>query len=567
MKTTLKSVAFLAVLLRMGWAQSPLPPLIDRELIFGNPEIAAAQISPDGKYLAFIKPWKDTRNIWVKRTEEPFSSARLLTTEAKRPIASFMWARDGKYIAYVKDHEGDENFNVYTVDPSAAAPAGADAPPSRDLTGLKGIKVQLLSAPKQDPDILYIGLNDRDKAWHDLYKLKISTGERTLIRKNTERISGWVFDLKGQLRLALRVADNGDQEILRLDADGFTKVYSCNVFEECAPLQFHKDGKRVYLKSNKGDNVDLCGLVLFDVDTGKVEEVQSDPLKKADLGTATFSELTDELVMTTYQDDLSRRYFTNAAFEADYKWLQTKLPGKEIALGSHTDDEHLWLVTASGDMEPGETYLFDRKTHQLAQQYRIREKLPREALSRMQVIHYKSSDGLEIPAYLILPKQQSPGKVPTLVVPHGGPWARDNWGYNGMAQFFASRGYAVLLPNFRGSTGYGKKYLNAGNGEWGRKMQDDLTWGVKYLVAEGIADPSASRDFWRLLWRIRGAGRSGVHTGSLSRRRGRGWSVEPEYAAEGHSRVLGKSTQDHVHAHGGSGNARGSGVVERALSA
>jgi len=473
----------------LGAQGSSAQVLIDRELLFGNPEITGAQVSPDGEYLAFIKPWKNTRNLWVKKTEEPFSSARLLTTETKRPIGTWMWSRDGKYIAYVKDHDGDENFNIYSVDAAEAAPPGADAPSSRDLTGLKGVRVQLLSTPKGDSGVFYIGLNDRDKAWHDLYRLSISTGERTLIRKNTERISGWAFDLSGKLRLATRVADNGDQEVLRVDASGFTKVYSCSVFEECAPVRFHKDGKHVYMKTNKGD-VDLLALVLFDPETGAVEGVESDPLKRADFGSALFSEATGELIATSYQgDERTRRYFKDKSVEADYKWLEAKLPGKEINLGSRTDDERVWLVTAAGDTEPGEAYLFDRKTRRLTAQYRIREKLTREALAPMQAIRYTSSDGLEIPAYLTLPKGSSRKGLPTLVVPHGGPWARDNWGYNPLAQFFANRGYAVLMPNFRGSTGYGKKYLNAGNGEWGRKMQDDVTWGVKYLVADGIADP------------------------------------------------------------------------------
>src|SRR5438270_7756778 len=220
-------------------AASGLPPIIDRELIFGNPEIAAAQLSPDGKYVAFLKPWKDTRNVYVKSVDEPFSAARLLTTETKRPVAGFFWTWDGKSVLYVKDNAGDENFNVFAVDPAAKPAAGADAPASRDLTGLKGIRVEIFDVPKADPDVAYIGLNDRDKAWHDLYKLKISTGEKTLVRKNTERISGWQFDRQGNLRLAERSAENGDTEILRVDADKFTKIYSCNVFEQCGIVRFH----------------------------------------------------------------------------------------------------------------------------------------------------------------------------------------------------------------------------------------------------------------------------------------------------------------------------------------
>jgi dipeptidyl aminopeptidase/acylaminoacyl peptidase len=466
-----------------------LPALIDRELIFGNPEISGAQLSPDGKYLAFQKPWKDTRNIYVKGVDEPFNAARLLTAELKRPIPGYFWSRDSKYILYVKDNDGDENYNVYAVDPAAKPAAGSDAPASRDLTGLKGIRVQLVNVPKNDPDIIYIGLNDRDKAWHDLYKLKLSTGEKTLVRKNTERIVGWDFDLAGNLRLATRSAENGDTEILRVDSDKFTQIYSCNVFESCSTLRFQKDGKQAYMETNKGADVDLSALVLFDPASGKTEMVESDPLKKVDFGGAVFSEATDELAMTTYEDDRVRRYFKDKAFEADFKWLTGKLPGKEVSRTSSTLDERLWLVNANSDTEPGEAYLFERKTHKLTLQYRVREKLPRESLAEMKSIRYKSSDGLEIPAYITLPKG-IPGKsLPTIIFPHGGPWGRDVWGYNGYAQFFANRGYAVLSMNFRGSTGYGKKFLDAGNKEWGRKMQDDVTWGVKYLVDEGIADP------------------------------------------------------------------------------
>ena len=490
MKKFLYGVLCLMVPLMAG-AQSAsepgLPPLIDRELIFGNPEIAAAQISPDGKYIAFLKPWKDTRNIYVKAVDEPFSAARLLTTEITRPVAGYLWTRDAKFIVYAKDHDGDENFNVYAVDPAAKAAAGADAPESRDLTGLKGVRVELIDAPKSDPDILYIGLNDRDKAWHDLYKLRISTGEKTLVRQNTERITGWVFDTKGNLRMATRSAENGDTEILRVDASGFTKIYSCSVFETCGPLQFLPDGSKVYVETNKGSN--LVSLALMDPATGETQTVESDPENKVDFGGAIFSEATDELVGTSYYYDRQKITFRDKGFAADYKWLEHKLPGMEISLGSRTRDESIWLVTASSDTEPGQTLLFNRKAHTLTLQYKVREKLPRQDLAEMRSVTYASSDGLEIPAYLTLPKGVAAKNLPALVIPHGGPWGRDVWGYNPLAQFFANRGYAVLMPNFRGSTGYGRKFLDAGNLEWGRRMQDDVTWGVKYMVAQGIANP------------------------------------------------------------------------------
>ena len=472
-----------------------LPPLIDRELIFGNPEISGEQLSPNGKYLAFQKPWKDTRNIYVKGVDQPFSAARLLTTETKRPVPGYFWTRDSKYILYVKDNDGDENFNIYAVDPAAKPAAGAEAPPSRDLTGLKGVRTRIYEVPKNDPDVVYIGLNDRDKAWHDLYKLRLSTGEKMLLRKNTERISGWSFNLQGNLRLASRSAENGDTEIIRVDADKFTKVYSCNVFEQCDIIRFQKDGKRAYLVTNKGDDLDLTALELFDPETGKTELVESDPLKRVDFGDAVFSEATDELTNTNYEDDRVRRYFRDKGSEASFKWLGEKLPGKDVLRISVTNDENLWLVVANSDTEPGETYLFDRTNHNLTLQFKVRENLPRGSLAEMKPVSYKSSDGLLIPAYLTLPKGIPAKNLPAIIFPHGGPWGRDVWGYNAYAQFFANRGYAVLSMNFRGSAGYGKKFIDAGNNEWGRKMQDDVTWGVKYLVAEGIADPQRAGIF------------------------------------------------------------------------
>jgi dipeptidyl aminopeptidase/acylaminoacyl peptidase len=470
-------------------AQNGLPPLIDREIFFGNPEIASAQISPDGKFISFRKPYKDTMNLWVKRADEPFDKARLITAETRRPIRNYFWSRDSKYILFVNDFGGDENFNVYAVDPTAAPAAGSEVPATRNLTDMKKVRAQIYDVPRTDPEVIYIGLNNRDPRWHDLYKLRISTGERQLIRENKERYDGYEFDNAGKLRLAKRVAENGETEILRLDADGKSaKVYSCNVFETCEPIRFHKDNRRTYLMTNKGD-VDLIRLVLLDPETSKEEVVEADPMNRVDFDSARFSNVTDELLYTYYQDDKPRIYFKDKQAEADYKLVKQKVGGKEVSFGSSTRDEMKFIVTAWSDTEPGETYLFDRKTKELTKQYRIRERLPREHMAEMSVVRYKSSDGLVIPAYLVLPKGVPAKNLPTIMMPHGGPWGRDTWGFDSYAQFAANRGYAVLLPNFRGSTGYGKKFLDAGNREWGDKMQDDVTWGVKYLVEQGIADP------------------------------------------------------------------------------
>lgn len=492
LKTLLLSMAFgasLFVLTTPVFAQNNnLPPLIDREIFFGNPEIAGAQISPDGKFISFVKPYNNVRNIWIKGIGEPFEKARVLTTESKRPIPSYFWSQDGKYILFVKDNDGDENFNVYAVNPAEAAEG--KIPATRNLTDAKKVRAFIYNTPESDADAIYVGLNDRDPAWHDLYKVKISTGERTLVRQNTDRLTGWIFDNKDQLRMATRSTEAGDTEILNIGADGkFTKVYSCNVFETCSPVAFHKDDKLVYMQTNKGDNVDLIRLVLFDPATQKEELVEQDPMNRVDFGGLYISDKTKELVLTSYLDDKPRVYFKDKDFEKDYNRIKKNLGEREINFGSSTKDENLWIVTSYSDSDPGTVWLFDRKSKNLSTLYQVREKIDRSAMAKTTPIRYKSSDGLEIPAYLTLPKGVEAKNLPLVVVPHGGPWGRDGWGFNGLAQFLANRGYAVLQPNFRASTGFGKKFLNAGNNQWGQLMQDDITWGVKDLAAKGIVDP------------------------------------------------------------------------------
>jgi dipeptidyl aminopeptidase/acylaminoacyl peptidase len=484
-------LAFFAAGLTSQAQKNELPPLLDRELFFDNPEISGGQLSPDGKYLSFIKPYNGVMNIWVKKFDEAFDAARPITADVQRPVRSYFWSRDGKYILYAQDKGGDENFNIYSVDPSAPDAAGAGVPENRDLTNLKGVRVQIYSVPKTDPDVIYIGLNDRDPAWHDLYKMKLSSGERTLLRQNSpeDRITGWIFDWNDELRLAMRSNFDGSNDILRVDENGFTPIYSTNVFESAYPAGFSKDNQKVYLVTNKGDDVDLTRLVLFDLKTLKEEFVEADPLKRVDLDNVSFSEVTREIVFTTYEDDRLRYYWKDNSLKEDYDLISKQLPGVEPYFARTTADERYWIIGSYSDVDPGTTYLFDRKTKKLTFQYRPRPNIPVEHMAHMKAIRYPSSDGLEIPAYLTLPKGIEHKNLPLIVMPHGGPWARSGWGFNSYAQFLANRGYAVLDPNFRASTGYGKSFVNAGNKEWGRKMQDDITWGVKYLVEQGIVDP------------------------------------------------------------------------------
>lgn len=470
-----------------------LPPIIDRELFFGDPEISGAQLSPDGRFMSFVKPYKGTRNIWVKAINAPFASAKPMTADTTRPIRGYFWSRDGKYLLFSQDKGGDENFNVYAVNPAEALKTGQDVPTARDLTGLKGVRVQIYNVPKTDPNALYIGLNDRDKAWHDLYKLNIATGEKTLMRKNTDRIGSWSFDWTDQLRFASRSNEDGSTDVLRVDPAGFVKIYSAKLGEGAGVAGFTKDNKQVYLLTNTGPTRDLTEVLLLDPATGKETRYEMDPLKRVDLNDLAFSEVTHEPIYTMYEDDRVRYQWKDKSFESDYGVVKKQLPNVDAYFGSHTNDERYYLVSATSDVDPGATYLFDRQTKKLTFQYRPRPKLPTADLAPMQTLRYKSSDGLEIPAYLTLPKGRSDAtattkNLPLVVFPHGGPWGRDTWGYDPYAQFLANRGYAVLQPNFRASTGYGKKFLNAGNRQWGLLMQDDITYGVKNLIASGTVD-------------------------------------------------------------------------------
>src|ERR1700733_2266934 len=356
------------------------PPLIDRNLFFGEIAIAGAQISPDGRFISFLKPYKGTRNIWVKGADEPFSAARPVSAEATRPVRAYFWSRDSKYILYAQDAGGDENFNVYAIDPTLSADPKTGVPPTRALTNLKGVRTEIYAVPKTKPDILYIGLNDRDPRWHDLYELTISTGEKKLLRKNTERIAGWDFDHDGNLRLAERTNQVGDTEILRVDPDGFKQIYSCSVLEQCGVVDFDASNKQVYLMTNKG-SLDLSELEMMDPATETTTKFESDPENRVDVGTLGLSEVDYHVYFTQYEDDRHRLYFKDKAFEKQYQWLQAQLGGKEISFGAKSKDENLWIVNASSATEPGETYIWDRKGSTLTLQYRIREEIPRPSLS------------------------------------------------------------------------------------------------------------------------------------------------------------------------------------------
>ncbi|HET54622.1 MAG TPA: S9 family peptidase [Ignavibacteria bacterium] len=464
-----------------------LPPLIDREIFFGDPEISGAQISPDGKFITFVKPYNNIRNIWVKEFDEPFENARPLTADSSRPIRAYFWSVDSKFVLYVQDKGGDENFRVYAVNPTES---GDPVPNARDLTPYDDVRATIYSVPKKTPGQIIIGLNDRDPQVHDVYRLNLNDGTRELLWQNDQNVVSWSIDLDGNLRLGIRMLPDGGSEILKIEENDLVSIYSVNNEETASPIRFMPDGNSFYMITNKGDDLDKTQLVLYNLEDNSIEFIEKDPLDEVDFGGAYFSDITNELIFTTYVGDKRRLYFKNDEFEKDYEKLKTLLPDGEISLRSMTEDENIWLVSVSRDVDPGSVYVFNRKEGKAEFLYQSNPKLPVDHLAPMKPIRYEARDGLIIPAYLTLPKGIPSENLPTILLIHGGPWARDYWGYDPIAQFLANRGYAVLQPNFRGSTGYGKAFLNAGNKEWGRgAMQHDITDAVKWLIEEGIADP------------------------------------------------------------------------------
>lgn len=465
-------------------------PIIDREIFFGNPEIAAGQLSPDGQWISFLKEYNGIMNIWAKKFDEPFDKAKPLTNN-ERPIGGYFWTYDSKNILFVKDNKGDENYNVYAVNPVEIADKETGVPISKNLSPMKDVRVQIYQVSRKNPNEIMVGINDRDKAWHDLYKLDISTGNLDLLYENNNRITGWNFDWEENPRLAYRTNEDGFSEIHRIDGDNkFTKIYDTNLQESAYVAGWNKDNTKMYLVSNKGD-VDLSTLYTMDPQTKKTEKIESDPKNKVDFGGMFIDDNTREILYTSYTYDKRERLWKNKEWGKMFKYLEKKFKGKEVGFASFTKDYKQMLISVSSDNSASETYFFNRDTKQLIHQYTPRPRLKEveQYLASMEPVSYKSSDGLEIPGYLTVPFGAEKKNLPLVVLVHGGPKGpRDYWGYNSYAQILANRGYAVLQPNFRASGGYGKSFLNAGDREWGKKMQDDITWGVKHFIAEGVAD-------------------------------------------------------------------------------
>ncbi|WP_244147266.1 S9 family peptidase [Desulfonatronovibrio hydrogenovorans] len=466
-----------------------LPPLLDRELFFDDAEVDGARLSPDGKSIMFRQRYNGVMNIWVKSIDEPFEKARPMTAD-QRPVHGFFWSRDSRLILYVQDQDGDENYNLYAVNPADEPDPKTGLPEPKIITEYQGVQTRILSVPREDQEHIIIGINERDPSLHDAYQVNLRTGKRELVFKNKHNITGWTFDDYGKLRFVSRQTPDGGSEILQVKDDELKRVYQVDFGETARISRFCKDNERVYMVTNKGADVDLTRLVIFEPETGHKELVEKDPEGEVDFGGAIFSDISHELLATTYVGDKARIYFHNQQFQKDYEKIRARIPEGDIHFRARSADENTWLIVVSRDVDPGSVYIFDRKAQDVTLLYRSRPDLPSEHLAHMEPVRYSSRDGLSIPGYLTLPRGPEPKNLALVVLPHGGPWVRDTWGYDPQVQFLANRGYAVLQPNFRGSSGFGKSFLNSGNQQWGTGyMQHDITDGVKYLIDKGLVDP------------------------------------------------------------------------------
>jgi dipeptidyl aminopeptidase/acylaminoacyl peptidase len=519
--------------------QGNLPPLIDRQTFFGDPQRTGAQISPDGKHVAFIKPYKGVMNIWVKGVDEPFDAAEPVTADTAHPVNRYYWTQDSERILYVQNKGGNENHHIYAVNPDSEKETDLGVPPAEDLTPYKNVRARIIDVPEDTPGKIIVGLNDRNPKYHDVYRLNLKTGERTLLYKNDKRIAGWVTDLDGDLRLATRQTSDGGTEILRVKKDTLVSVYECSFRETCSPVRFHKDGKRVYMQTNKGDDVNLTRLVLFNLKTKETEVVASDPEGEVDFGGAIFNDRTGELAATVYVDERQRVYPKTEAFKQKYQTLKQKLPDGEISLGASTEDFQTHIVSVSRDVNPGATYLLDAESGTVEKLYESRPELPSDHLAKMKPITYEARDGLEIPAYLTTPKDVEAKNLPP---------GRDAARRSVVPRHLGIQSVCTILrqPRLRGpSAQLPRLHRLRPNvpqcGQQGVGRQDaerPHRWRA-ISCGERHCRLYARRDLRGVLWRLRDAGGPHVHPRGLHSRGLVRGTVEPHYAPELDPAVLG----------------------------
>ena len=459
----------------------PLYPLTD---FFRNPDQGFFRLSDDGRWLAFMEPVSFDNaparmNIFVQELEGStlVGEARCLTRETERDIAEYYW-KGSDILLYAKDFEGDENFHVVAVDLNGGAIS--------DLTPYPDTRAGIADDLYDDPNHILIAHNHRDPQSFDVYRVNVRSGEETLVAENPGNIVAWHTDHHGRLRAA--TASDGLQTTLlyrETEAEEFRPLITTDFRSTVSPELFTFDNRCLYALSNRGR--DCLALVIIDPDTPEDEQLVFEA-DGVDLDGVGHSRLRHVLTAAVYQTDKVKYHFFDQQAAERHLRVSEALPGYEIALQSGTRDERKYIVAAYNDRTPGSRYLYDEDTGGLTKLADINPALPEQDMAEVRPIQYTARDGLVIHGYLTLPKGREPRNLPCVVNPHGGPWARDGWGFNPEAQFLANRGYCVLQMNFRGSTGYGRKFWEAGFGQWGLAMQDDITDAVQWLIEQEIAD-------------------------------------------------------------------------------
>ena len=450
----------------------PLIPLRD---FFRNPEKAGYSLSPDGEYFAFLAPWENRLNIFIQKFSE--TEAKRITSVTDRDLVGYFWASNER-IVYARDQAGEENFHLFAVNIDGSNPV--------DLTPFEGVRAGVIDDLRDNDQDMIISLNKRDPRFYDAYRINIETGELKLIGENPGNIIGWLTDHEGLLRLAI-TSDGVNTSILYRDneSQSFQTILTTDFKETLTPVSFTYDNQCLYAFSNLGR--DKAALVVFDPKTQKELELIYEN-SDVDVSGLLISDKRKKLIAVTYLTDKLRYHFFDEEVESIFQDLTKKIPGYELALSSVNRDENRFIIRTYSDKSLGSYFLYDVETSNLQKIADISPWIDEKYMADMEPISYNSQDGLTIHGYLTLPKGVEPKNLPVVINPHGGPWYRDSWGYNAEVQFLANRGYAVLQMNFRGSTGYGRTFWEAGFKQWGRKMQDDITDGVQWLIDQGIAD-------------------------------------------------------------------------------
>lgn len=457
--------------------------LIPRAMLFGNPERESPAISPDGARLLFLAPVQGVMNVWVGPVDRP-DEARAITQETTRPIRTALWSAGGDRVLYLQDRGGDENWHVYASDPASGKTV--------DLTPYAGVRANLEGLSDRRPHEVLIGMNDRDPAWHDLYRVDVRTGKRTLIHRNEQRLRTYVVDEDFKLRFADRSTPDGGKELLAPKGKDVAPVFAVGQADELttAPLTVDRAGKTLYLLDSRGR--ETAALVARDVKTGEETVLADNP--KAGAGALIFERATRRPLAVAFTHLRQAWRAVDKSVEADLAAL-AKLAEGEFYVVSQSRDDSKWVVQYKFDDGPNRYYLYDRASKAAKLLFTADAELAAQKLAKMRSVVIRARDKLELVSYYTLPPGSDPDNdgvpdapLPLVLLVHGGPWGRDSWGFVPTHQWLASRGYAAMSVNFRGSTGFTKSHVNAGDREWAAKMHDDLLdavgWAEHYKIAD-----------------------------------------------------------------------------------